>query len=40
MRDTQIMDPACHVREFTQGAGHACPDTPQVMTREDVDFIG
>ena len=33
------MDPASHVREFTLGAGQPSPDHPEVMTRQEVEFI-
>jgi len=34
-----FVDQASQVREFTMGAGQPCPDRPEVMTREEVEFI-
>ncbi|KAH9257010.1 hypothetical protein BASA81_004831 [Batrachochytrium salamandrivorans] len=34
-----MTDQASRVREFTLGAGQPSPDTPQVMTKEEVLFI-
>jgi predicted HAD superfamily Cof-like phosphohydrolase len=28
-----------HVREFTLGAGQSCPDVPQAMSTEEVNFL-
>jgi predicted HAD superfamily Cof-like phosphohydrolase len=33
------MDPASQVREFTLGAGQPSPEHPEVMSRQEVEFI-
>ena len=32
-------DQASHVRDFTVGAGQSCPDRPEPMSKEEVNFI-
>jgi predicted HAD superfamily Cof-like phosphohydrolase len=39
MATSKQQDQASHVREFTIGAGQPCPDRPEVMTKEEVEFI-
>jgi len=37
--ESRKLDQASQVREFTIGAGQPSPDRPEVMTREEVEFI-